>query len=57
MAPTRDFDEAMAAMTRPGDRFEPDAAAHAAYDEVVAAYSQLPRFTDPLWEQLAMREH
>jgi xylulokinase len=50
-----DFDDAAAAMTQPGDRFEPDAAAHAAYDEVVAVYSQLPRFTDPLWQHMAAR--
>ncbi len=48
-----DFDEAMRAMTRPGDRIEPDPAARAAYDDVVAAYAQLGRFTDPLWEHLA----
>lgn len=50
------FDEATAAMTRPPDRIEPDPAAQAAYDSVVSAYSQLSRFTDPLWEHLAARE-
>ncbi len=50
------FDEAVAAMTRPADRFEPAPAAQAAYDRVVAAYSQLSQFTDPLWEHLASSE-
>jgi sugar (pentulose or hexulose) kinase len=47
-----DFDEAMAAMTAPGDPFEPDPAAHAAYDEVMGAYARLPRFTDPMFEHI-----
>ncbi len=47
------FDAAVAAMVRPGDRVEPDPTAQAAYDEVVAAYAELSRFTDPLWDHLA----
>jgi sugar (pentulose or hexulose) kinase len=50
-----DFGAAVAATARPGDRFEPDPDAHAAYDGLVAAYAQIPRFTDPLWAHLAGR--
>ncbi len=51
-----DFDEAMAAMVPPRDPVEPDSTAHAAYEPLVAAYAELPRFTDPLWEHLAAGE-
>ncbi len=47
------FEAAVAAMTRPGDRFEPDPAAHAAYDALVEVYADVPAATDPVLRRLA----
>lgn len=47
-----DFDTAVKAMTRTGEVFVPNPAAHRQYDRIMAVYSQLTTFTDPLFEQL-----
>ncbi|WP_435747361.1 FGGY-family carbohydrate kinase [Nocardioides sp. SYSU DS0663] len=48
-----DFDAAVAAMVRPGEVLEPDAAASGRYANVVAAYASLTEFTDPMFRRLA----
>ena len=48
------FEAAVAAMTRPGDRFEPDPAAHAAYDALVGVHADVPVATDPVLRRLAV---
>lgn len=50
-----DFEAAVKAMSRRGDVFEPDATAHAAYQEVLAVYADLRGFTDPLFQRIADR--
>ena len=40
-------------MTRPGDRFEPDPAAHAAYDALVGVHADVSVATDPVLRRLA----
>ena len=47
------FEAAVAAMTRPGDRVDPDPAAQRAYEEVLAVYADLRPVTDPLLLRLA----
>lgn len=47
-----DFDQAMAAMVRPGRAFEPEPDARAAYDRLVRAYAALPEFTDPMFRRI-----
>ena len=51
------FGTAAAAMTRPGDRVEPDPAASRAYDDVRAAFSQLTTVTDPLLRRITGPQH
>ena len=48
------FEAAVAAMTRPGDRFEPDPAAHAAYDALVGVHADVSVATDPVLRRLAV---
>lgn len=49
-----DFEAAIKAMTRGGDVFEPEPVAKRQYDEVLAVYSGLTEFTDPMFERLAV---
>ncbi|HEX6887490.1 MAG TPA: FGGY-family carbohydrate kinase [Candidatus Nanopelagicales bacterium] len=48
-----DFETAMAAMVRPGPLFEPAAEAQARYEVVMAAYRELPGYTDPMFRRVA----
>ncbi|MEU6644565.1 FGGY-family carbohydrate kinase [Saccharomonospora sp. NPDC046836] len=47
------FDEATAAMVRPGTAFTPDHATHERYRQLVDVYRELPTYTDPLFTWLA----
>ena len=49
------FDAAVAAMTRPGDRFDPDPTAHAAYDELLPVHADVAPAADPVLRRLAGR--
>ena len=47
------FETAVAAMTRPGDRCEPDPAAHAAYDAIVGVHAEVSAANDQVLRRLA----
>jgi sugar (pentulose or hexulose) kinase len=47
------FEAAVAAMTHPGDGFEPDPTAHRAYDAVFDVYADVAGATDPVLRRLA----
>lgn len=51
----RDFDEAVAAMVRPGKQFSPDAATHAQYRELHQVHQEVRDYTDPLFRRLSRR--
>ena len=46
------FDAAVDAMTRPGDRFTPDPAAHTTYDALVGVHASLSSAVDPVLRRL-----
>lgn len=48
-----DFGSAVAAMVRPGPRVLPDEHAAKRYAQILPAYADLTRFTDPLFQRLA----
>ncbi|RBM23415.1 sugar kinase [Prauserella sp. PE36] len=48
-----DFDEAVAAMVKPGTEFRPDQATHERYRRLSEVYRELPGYTDPLFTWLA----
>jgi sugar (pentulose or hexulose) kinase len=52
-----DWDQATAAMVRPGDHFTPDPSAVRAYRQVNQVYSTLTSYTDPLFRTLADTLH
>ncbi|RJQ92340.1 FGGY-family carbohydrate kinase [Amycolatopsis panacis] len=47
------FDEAVAAMVRPGERFAPDPGTHELYRRLQQTYEQVRGYTDPLFGWLA----
>ncbi|MBB3664272.1 MULTISPECIES: FGGY-family carbohydrate kinase [Prauserella salsuginis group] len=47
------FDEAVAAMVRPGEEFTPSREAHEHYRRLQEVYRELPTYTDPLFNWLA----
>lgn len=47
------FDEAVAAMVRPGEEFAPDPQTHERYRKLAQVHRELPGYTDPLFGWLA----
>jgi sugar (pentulose or hexulose) kinase len=47
------FDAAVKAMTRPGERLEPDPPAQRHYNQVMGTYAALTEFTDPMFRRMA----
>jgi xylulokinase len=48
-----DFEAAMAAMTRPGQVFEPVRESQDLYAELRSTFAALPEFTDPMFRRIA----